>query len=194
MSASSSLPSAASTLLLTLVAVVAFAANSVLCRLALGEGLIDAASFATVRVMAGALILVVLMTPRWRAHGRRPADWVTASMLFTYMVFFSFAYLSLGVAAGALVILLYTAFGGFLAVSWTDLVQGLLMLTALVAAAFMALGNVVISYTNYWQGIVAEKIDYAMVLYVDALLIIPPLLLIPFLRTREEELQPATSS
>jgi drug/metabolite transporter (DMT)-like permease len=104
MSASPDLPSPARTLLLTLVAVVAFAANSVLCRLALGEGLIDAASFATVRVMAGALILVVLMTPRWRAHGRRPADWVTASMLFTYMVFFSFAYLSLGVAAGALVL------------------------------------------------------------------------------------------
>ena len=60
--------------------------------------------------------------------------------------------------------------------------------------AFMALGNVVISYTNYWQGILAERFDYAMVLYIDALLIIPPLLLIPFLRTREEELQPATSS
>ena len=61
MSASPDLPSPARTLLLTLVAVVAFAANSVLCRLALGEGLIDAASFATVRVMAGALILVVLL-------------------------------------------------------------------------------------------------------------------------------------
>lgn len=59
---------------------------------------------------------------------------------------------------------------------------------------FMAMGNVVISYTNYWQGVLAERFDYALVLYIDALLIIPPLLLIPFLRTREEELQLATSS
>jgi PAT family beta-lactamase induction signal transducer AmpG len=54
--------------------------------------------------------------------------------------------------------------------------------------AFMAMGNVAISYTNYWQGVVAERIDYATVLYIDALLIIPPLLILPFLRTREEEL------
>jgi sodium/proline symporter len=45
------------------------------------------------------------------------------------------------VAAGTLVILLYTAFGGFLAVSWTDLVQGLLMLAALVAVPLMALSG-----------------------------------------------------
>jgi sodium/proline symporter len=43
------------------------------------------------------------------------------------------------VAAGALTIILYTAFGGFLAVSWTDLVQGLLMAAALVAVPLMAL-------------------------------------------------------
>lgn len=60
--------------------------------------------------------------------------------------------------------------------------------------AFMAMGNVAISYTNYWQGVIAEKFDYSMVLYIDALLIIPPLLLIPFLRSREEELAVATSS
>jgi sodium/proline symporter len=44
------------------------------------------------------------------------------------------------VATGALTIILYTAFGGFLAVSWTDLVQGLLMAAALVAVPLMALG------------------------------------------------------
>ena len=59
---------------------------------------------------------------------------------------------------------------------------------------FMAMGNLVISYTNYWQGIIAERFDYATVLYIDALLIIPPLMLIPFLRSREEELGLATSS
>ncbi|MES9942798.1 MAG: sodium/proline symporter PutP [Candidatus Thiodiazotropha sp. 6PLUC2] len=46
------------------------------------------------------------------------------------------------VATGALVIILYTAFGGFLAVSWTDLFQGLLMLIALVAIPLFALGDI----------------------------------------------------
>ncbi|MES9930841.1 MAG: sodium:proline symporter, partial [Candidatus Thiodiazotropha sp. 6PDIVS] len=45
----------------------------------------------------------------------------------------------LAVGIGALVIILYTAFGGFLAVSWTDLFQGLLMLIALVAIPLFAL-------------------------------------------------------
>ncbi len=54
--------------------------------------------------------------------------------------------------------------------------------------AFMAMGNLVVSYTNYWQGIVAENFDYAKVLYIDSLLVIVPLLIIPFLQTREESL------
>jgi drug/metabolite transporter (DMT)-like permease len=92
------------TLLLTLVAMFAFAANSLLCRMALGEGLIDAASFATVRVCSGALTLSLILLPRWRAHGRAPVDWRSATMLFTYMAFFSFAYLSLGAGTGALLL------------------------------------------------------------------------------------------
>lgn len=52
--------------------------------------------------------------------------------------------------------------------------------------AFMAMSNLAISYTNYWQGIVAERVDYAMVLYIDALIVIAPLLVIPFLRNRED--------
>jgi len=45
------------------------------------------------------------------------------------------------VAAGASAILLYTAVGGFLAVSWTDVLQGLLMAVALVAVPVMAFGS-----------------------------------------------------
>ena len=52
--------------------------------------------------------------------------------------------------------------------------------------AFMAMGNVVVTYTNAWQGIVAERFDYSLVLYVDAFLIILPLLVIPYLKSREE--------
>lgn len=51
--------------------------------------------------------------------------------------------------------------------------------------AFMAMGNLVISYTNYWQGMVAETYSYAQVLYLDALLVILPLLIIPFLKSRD---------
>jgi len=96
--------SAAKTALLTLVAMLAFAANSILCRMALGQGLIDAATFTTVRVCAGALILSVLLLPRWRSRGRVSGHWRAAVMLFAYMACFSFAYLSLGAGTGALIL------------------------------------------------------------------------------------------
>ncbi len=83
---------------------IAFAANSLLCRLALRSELIDAASFATVRVVAGAVALGVVLLPRWRARGRPRANWPSAAMLFTYLVFFSFAYLSLSAGTGALIL------------------------------------------------------------------------------------------
>lgn len=49
---------------------------------------------------------------------------------------------------------------------------------------FMALGNVAISYSNYWQGLLAERFDYSLVLYLDAAAVLLPVLLIPFLRER----------
>ena len=54
---------------------------------------------------------------------------------------------------------------------------------------FMAMGNVVASYTNFWQGRVAEQFGYAPVLYIDAALIVLGLAVLPFIRSREEELQ-----
>ena len=51
--------------------------------------------------------------------------------------------------------------------------------------AFMAMSNLAISLTNYWQGIVAERIDYAAVFYVDSLIAVLAILLIPFLRDRK---------
>lgn len=54
--------------------------------------------------------------------------------------------------------------------------------------AFMAMGNMVISYSNYWQGIVAERFGYAPVLYIDAALIVLGLAVLPFIRSREEEM------
>ncbi|MEM9531144.1 MAG: DMT family transporter [Pseudomonadota bacterium] len=91
------------TALLTALAMVAFAANSLLCRQALGAELIDAASFTVIRVAAGALTLGLLMLPTWRQSAPRP-HWPSAWMLFFYMVFFSFAYLSLSAGTGALLL------------------------------------------------------------------------------------------
>ncbi len=89
---------------LTVIAMVAFAANPLICRFALGQQLIDAASFTTVRVVSGALTLALIMFPRWRRQRRASVDWRSVSMLFIYMVFFSFAYLSLSASTGTLLL------------------------------------------------------------------------------------------
>lgn len=94
----------ARTMLLTLVAMLAFAANSLLCRMALGQELIDAATFTSVRVIAGAIVLALIVLPRWRAGNRTETNWRSAVMLFAYMAFFSFAYLSLSAGTGALIL------------------------------------------------------------------------------------------
>jgi predicted MFS family arabinose efflux permease len=52
----------------------------------------------------------------------------------------------------------------------------------------MGMSNIAISIGNYWQGIVAERMGYAAVLYLDALLAVLIIMVIPFLRSREEEL------
>ncbi|HSN51940.1 MAG TPA: DMT family transporter [Woeseiaceae bacterium] len=91
------------TLFLTAAAMVAFAANSVLCRLALGAGLIDAASFATVRTIAGALLLAGLLLARRRTVTARP-NGRSVLALYLYMVLFAFAYLSLSAGTGALIL------------------------------------------------------------------------------------------
>lgn len=93
----------ANTIILTAVAMLAFAANSVLCRLALGQGLIDAASFTAVRVVSGAAVLGLILLSR-KDRVQAAPDWRSVITLFIYMVFFSFAYLSLAVGTGALVL------------------------------------------------------------------------------------------
>ena len=92
------------TVLLTIVAMLAFAANSLLCRLALGRELIDAASFASVRVIAGAVMLGIIMLVRHRGLVRPSANWRSVVSLFIYVAFFSFAYRSLSAGTGALIL------------------------------------------------------------------------------------------
>jgi drug/metabolite transporter (DMT)-like permease len=94
--------SVASTVALTAMAMLAFAANSLLCRMALGHHLMDAASFAAVRVTTGAVVLMLIVMRR--GARRSPVNWRTVLALSTYMVFFSFAYLTLSAGTGALIL------------------------------------------------------------------------------------------
>jgi len=90
---------------LTTLALVAFAGNSVLCRLALADGSIDAASFSTVRLVSGAIALfLILSTSNRGARSPSYGSWMSAAMLFLYAVCFSFAYISLDTGVGALIL------------------------------------------------------------------------------------------
>lgn len=89
--------------LATLLALLAFAGNSLLCRAALAGGHADAASFTALRLAAGALVLWCVWRPG-RAHARPPGDAVGAVALFAYAIAFSLAYVSMGAATGALVL------------------------------------------------------------------------------------------
>ncbi|MEH6823598.1 MAG: EamA family transporter, partial [Motiliproteus sp.] len=115
---------ALTTLLLTLLALIALAANSVLCRLALttdaSGSSIDAASFTLIRLGSGALMLMLLLQLRNRRriqmsaeHARPPkaatvspkhGSWLAALYLFGYAIAFSYAYNSLDTGTGALIL------------------------------------------------------------------------------------------
>lgn len=88
---------------LTLLAMIAFAGNSVLCRIALEKTQIDAASFTSIRLISGALILWLLVKIR-HAHAAGRGSWLSAFSLFIYAAGFSFAYVSLSAATGALLL------------------------------------------------------------------------------------------
>lgn len=88
----------------TTLAMLAFAANSLLCRLALQRRHIDPASFAAVRLLSGAIMLAVIVRLRPRPSSAHAADWLAAGMLFIYMLCFALAYVSLPVGTGALLL------------------------------------------------------------------------------------------
>lgn len=88
---------------LTSFAMVAFAGNSLLCRLALEDSQIDAASFTSIRIMSGALVLSLIARTRREATGSS-GDWLSALALFGYAAGFSYAYVDLPAAIGALLL------------------------------------------------------------------------------------------
>jgi drug/metabolite transporter (DMT)-like permease len=86
-------------------ALVCFAFNSILCRLALGEALIDAPAFTAVRLISGALTLFfVNYVSNPRESRNEGGTWFSAFYLFAYAICFSFAYLGLTTATGALIL------------------------------------------------------------------------------------------
>jgi len=93
------------TIFYTLAALLAFAANSILCRMALGESSIDAISFSAIRLASGAITLFIFVNiSRKHALSYKRANRISAAMLFLYVVAFSLAYLSLDAGTGALIL------------------------------------------------------------------------------------------
>lgn len=89
----------------TAVAMVFFAANSVLARLAMREREIDGGSFTSVRIISGALVLASLVAlGKDRSSAWRQGSWKAGVALFAYAISFSYAYLSLSAGMGALIL------------------------------------------------------------------------------------------
>ncbi len=97
--------------ILTAFTLIAFAANSLPCRMALGGELIDPVSFTTLRLVSGAIILVPISRlaaespPAFSRQGpERPGSWGSGLALFAYAIVFSLAYVSLDAGMGALIL------------------------------------------------------------------------------------------
>jgi len=90
----------------TAFALVAFAFNSILCRMALRTGEADAAGFTAVRLVSGAVALIVIsyFFSKGKRSNTSRGNWISAFFLFAYAICFSFAYIGLTAAAGALIL------------------------------------------------------------------------------------------
>lgn len=89
----------------TIFALVCFAFNSILCRLALKSDEIDAPAFTVIRLVSGAVVLFVVYSLfRKTDEEKSKANWLSAFFLFAYAICFSFAYLGLTTATGALIL------------------------------------------------------------------------------------------
>ena len=139
-------------LLLTLLAMMAFAANSILCRLALKTTPIDPATFTTIRLVAGAVTLWLIVRVR-AGRSTRAGNWSSAFSLFAYAAAFSFAYVSLSAGTGALIL--------FGAVQATMILYGLLrgerftpLQTAGLVLALAGLGALLLpgATAPHWAG------------------------------------------
>jgi drug/metabolite transporter (DMT)-like permease len=93
------------TLIFTGFALIAFAANSVLCRLALGDKTIDASSFTIIRLLSGVIVLLAILKFNGTKNSSpTKGSWSASLMLFLYAATFSFAYITLDTGTGALIL------------------------------------------------------------------------------------------
>ena len=92
--------------ILTVVTLVAFAANSLLCRMALGENFIDPMSFTSIRLVSGALALIPFsrLVAEPKTTNSTNGSWSSGFALFAYAAAFSLAYVSLSTGMGALIL------------------------------------------------------------------------------------------
>jgi drug/metabolite transporter (DMT)-like permease len=89
--------------IVTALAMMAFASNSLLCRQALRHTAIDPATFTLVRIISGAVCLWIIVRLR-KGSLRNSGSWISALALFGYAALFSFAYLQLTAGTGALLL------------------------------------------------------------------------------------------
>lgn len=181
---------------LTCAAMIGFAANSLLCRAALRGGAIDAPTFTAIRLASGALVLVLIVVAR-RSSLRSAGSWPSAIALAAYAVAFSFAYLRIGAAVGALVLFgsvqLTMIVGGLLRgehptlrqwIGWLVAVGGLVALnapgldppppvgTALMATAGIAWGVYSLRGRGVERPLVATAGNFARCLPIAVLLLL----------------------
>jgi drug/metabolite transporter (DMT)-like permease len=89
----------------TCLALLAFAANSILCRIALRGEMIDAASFTVIRLLSGIIVLVIVVSLTKNNNPQTSkGSWLASFMLILYAVTFSYAYVSLDTGTGALIL------------------------------------------------------------------------------------------
>lgn len=140
-------------LLLTALALTAFAANSLLCRVALGQGEIDPIAFTAIRLLSGALVLGPLawLSSDIEERPSESASWFSALMLFAYAIAFSLAYVSLDAGIGALLLFgLVQLTMMVAAIRAGESMRGLQWLGLLLAAAGLA--------TLLWPGSAAPSL------------------------------------
>ena len=93
------------TIALTSFSLIAFAGNSVLCKLALGQDRLNAASFTSIRLLSGiAILLLISQVSNNKGNPVKKINWLSSSALFLYAVTFSYAYISLDTGTGALIL------------------------------------------------------------------------------------------
>jgi len=149
-------PTRLRTATLTTLALLAFAGNSLLCRAALAHTDIDPASFTAIRILSGAMMLVLLLALR---TGPLPAagSWRSAAALFAYAIAFSYAYTGLSAGTGALLL--------FGAVQATMLLAGLLTGTRWNAWQALGLALAMAGLAGLlWPGLSAPPLQPALLM------------------------------